>query len=349
MSDALGSKTPGKERQILCHPTRILEQDNFTERPQKLCPIMITRLLQDAYVAGYVPLQSWLRVGTDVFDYEWDMLVILDACRTDALREVKHEYDFIETVDEKWSIGSTSKEWLENTFVEKNRKAVENTAYVSANSFGRFFEEGDIDQLDYLAANGSKIVNNRLAPKLIRDDVLSAEDFLEFDLLWKEDLIGTDDSSIHPEVVTDKAISTMRSLEPDRLIVHYMQPHQPYIYTDEMEEWHTNPFQYLKNGGDFETVWDAYVENLRFILDHLEVLLTNADADSVLVTADHGELFGEWGLHAHALGIPHPKLRKVPWVWTEATDENTHTPDSYESRTLSSDQSKSRLKDLGYL
>lgn len=139
-------------------------------------------------------------------------------------------------------MGSIPKEWLENTFVENNRDTIENTAYVSANSLARFFEADDIDQLDYLGSNGSRIVNNRLVRSLVRDDLLHAEDFFDFDLLWQEDLIGTNDSLIHPEAVADRAISTMGSRQPEQLIVHYMQPHQSYIFTEEKEEWHKKPF-----------------------------------------------------------------------------------------------------------
>lgn len=46
------------------------------------------------------------RLGTNVFTRDWDLLVILDACRVDAMREVAGEYEFIQKVDSIRSVGA---------------------------------------------------------------------------------------------------------------------------------------------------------------------------------------------------------------------------------------------------
>jgi hypothetical protein len=47
--------------------------------------------------------------------------------------------------------------------------------------------------------------------------------------------------------------------------------------------------------GDEEEIWESYIENLRYVLDHVEVLLENVDAEEVAISADHGNAKGEWG------------------------------------------------------
>lgn len=143
----------------------------------------------------------------------------------------------------------------------------------------------------------------------------------EFQSFEKVDGIEIDTESgsttcFPPDLVTAKAIEISREREPDRLIVHYMQPHTPYISEaidrGKLYEYENSPFNYLKGGGDKSLVWDSYLKNLELALDSVETLLCNIDSDKTVITADHGELFGEWGLHSHIYGIPHPNLRSVP-------------------------------------
>jgi len=37
--------------------------------------------------------------GTPIYEREWDVLVVLDACRLDLMEGVADEYEFIERVD----------------------------------------------------------------------------------------------------------------------------------------------------------------------------------------------------------------------------------------------------------
>jgi glucan phosphoethanolaminetransferase (alkaline phosphatase superfamily) len=97
-------------------------------------------------------------------------------------------------------------------------------------------------------------------------------------------------------------------------------------------------------------VFDLYVQNLRYVLDHVERLLNNIDAETVVLTADHGELFGEWGLYSHHACVPHPALRKVPWVRTTANDSQSHNPPIERSDVDRVERiSNEKLAALGYL
>lgn len=307
----------------------------------------ITTELLGLYVSTISIAQSRLRFGTNIYNEDWDGLVILDACRVDALQEVQHEYDFLSSIDSRWSRGSTSKEWLENTFTTEYADEIASTAYISANPFMQELDGSPPDPSGYNPARNSSTANNNMISKLVRDDVVSLDEFGEAIELW--DLVtGDDDPQTHPSPVTDCAITTGRNSDYDRYIIHYMQPHHPF-YQDRSKPWNDAPFAYLKNSGSFEEVWDAYIDNLRLVLNHVETLLDNFDAEKVVITSDHGELFGEWGLYSHKVGIPHPNLRKVPWVETTASDTESYQPD-YEitDERASEDEIHDRLEALGY-
>lgn len=96
-------------------------------------------------------------------------------------------------------------------------------------------------------------------------------------------------------------------------------------------------------------IWNSYKSNLRYVLDSVEILLQNIEADSVVLSADHGNAFGELGLYGHPINKPAPVLRRVPWVQVEAEDSQTYFPDyDTETQNQAADVSK-RLRDLGYL
>ena len=67
---------------------------------------------------------SWIQPGKNIFEEDWDLLVILDACRIDALREFESEYDFINSIDSRWSVGSTSKEFINRTYTQEYQNEI---------------------------------------------------------------------------------------------------------------------------------------------------------------------------------------------------------------------------------
>jgi len=156
-----------------------------------------------------------------------------------------------------------------------------------------------------------------------------------------------------PEFVTDRAISVGRSHDYDRLIVHYLPPHNPYraraITTGrDLESYEHRPFDHLRDGGDRSVVWSSYLDELRWGLSDVGVLLENVDAEKAVVTADHGELFGSVGLYSHPTGVPHPNLRRVPWAETTAVDTHTYEP-HYDAPTDSgAEPNLEQLEHLGY-
>ena len=67
----------------------------------------------------------------------------------------------------------------------------------------------------------------------------------------------------------------------------------------------------------------------------------------MVITADHGELFGEWGLFGHMAELPVGPLLRVPWARAAASDERTHDPSEYD-RTEDALSVDDRLTALGY-
>lgn len=118
-------------------------------------------------------------------------------------------------------------------------------------------------------------------------------------------------------------------------IVHFMQPHasfrsEPAWFERAIGEdsWSANVWKRLRNGEFTEReVWEAYADNLRWVLeDGISPLQSNCDG-TIALTADHGNAMGEWGFYGHPLGCPINAVRTVPWKTIDGTDEGTLRPD----------------------
>jgi len=144
-----------------------------------------------------------------------------------------------------------------------------------------------------------------------------------------------------------------------------MQPHHPFVPDPVAGDdglartgSHTNtgnPWVLLRRGEvSVERVRRAYRANLRHVLAEVATLLANVDG-RIAITADHGNLFGEWGLYGHPMETPVPALLAVPWTTASGTDRETRSPalDPPEplpvSRVYGADGDAERLDALGYL
>lgn len=312
---------------------------------------MIGRLAYGVAERGYplynglsMTLSSRLQLGTNVFTKDWDVCVVLDTCRYDALQAVAPEFEFVEEVGSLWSVGSATSEWMANTFVESYSEELSETVYVSQNS------------------HSTTVLENREFPEQEKQSIgawtkwntVRPDAFLHLDEPWKwtSDEVRTRQSM---EAVTDRAISLYTDYEPGRLLVHYLPPHHPYRADAleeerELEAHERDPFTYLRKGGSVETVWRSYLQDLRMGLEEVEILLSSIDAEDVVITADHGDGFGELGvLYSHPNGVFHPAVRRVPWVETSARKRCEHEPRTeMPAETLDSDPTE-QLRNLGYL
>lgn len=289
--------------------------------------IAVLKLWEGALIRFGDRVWNW---GTPVYEADWDVLVVLDACRPDLLSEVIGEYDFLPaTVDTHDSPASQSAEWMEKTFAPAYEEAVARTAYVTGNPFSRALDGDRFARLDEV-----------------------------WRYAWDDDFGG-----IPPRPVTERAVVAGRETDVDRLVVHYMQPHVPFR-SEAFDAGHTLEealdgengddayvWYRLRDGDiDLDAVWTAYRDTLRWVLDDVAVLLENVDAPEVVVTADHANAVGEWGVYEHPPTVPVPAVKRVPWVRITATDRGGFDPDIEppETNATTDEEIERRLTALGY-
>lgn len=316
-------------------------------------PGTAAKFVQDNYspIRGQVVFfTSRYPIGTNVLDLDWDVLIILDTCRVDALQSVAEEYYFIDDIEQIWSVGGHSGEWMAHTFDREYEEVLSNMAYLSANPHTKSVLEHDMNAEDKHIKRLSRYG---------KWDLVSPSEFGRIEHIWKHKITGEENPYDHidgytpPRYVTDRGITVSRNHDFDRIILHYIQPHRPYLADAlancrDPHDYEKEPWEYMRKTGDRETVFKSYLDESRFVLDDVEKLLNNIDAETVAISADHGEAFGEYNVFEHHAGSLHPYIRRVPWVTTEATDSQTHRP-RLDSITTSERSAEELLKQLGYM
>lgn len=282
------------------------------------------------YRVGWDRLSKLENSGTNVFEKEWDVLIILDGCRYDTFQEIVSDNTINgfndECIRRFRSVGSNSEEWLENTFTANYQRYIKNTIYVTGNPFSEYYLDDD--------------------------------QFAILDEVWKSSWdknIGT----IRAEPITDHAIYNWRNETPSKMIVHYMQPHFPCVPNPKFnsginidrigKSWESVWDMLRKGEADKEEVYELYSQNLKYVLDSVNKLTQNIDAQNIVITADHGNSFGSWGLYGHPRA-PIADIRDVPWYRTSGNDIADYEPKlDYKRRGKIQSSIEEKLSDLGYL
>lgn len=263
---------------------------------------------------------------------DWDSLLILDGCRYDMFTE---RIDLPGTLESRISLGSSSEEFMERNFVDEQ---FHDTVYVSANPF--------IPKLGLNEGTFHAVVE-------LLDD-------------WDEQL-----QTVRPDTVAEAAREAHEQYPNKRLIVHFMQPHTPFIgglgremvgggwTMDHDVEDDPGIWDRLRDGEDvpLERVWEAYKENLDIVLEEVEPLLSDLNGKSV-ITADHGNLVGERlspiptrQKYGHPYGVHAEELVKVPWFVIQGSNRREISSDSpveSNDETVSDEELEDRLEALGY-
>jgi len=170
-----------------------------------------------------------------------------------------------------------------------------------------------------------------------------------------------------------RAIKAHQQYPNKRLIVHFMQPHYPFIHGDSADSDGLDLLRSKARGddsenetdrdvwsrlakGDFthEEVWEGYHANLELVLQEVTTLISELDGFSV-ITSDHGNALGEraWpvpiSVYGHPNGVDIDALREVPWYECEYETRRDITKDqqSIENSEVKSDIDD-RLEALGY-
>lgn len=273
---------------------------------------------------------------------DWNILIILDACRYDYFEEIYQKY-LEGNLKKVNSLASTTNVWLKKIFECED---YDNTVYVSANP----------------RVNGKRIEAVR--------GFIATDIFFKVVDVWDEGWNKKLDT-VTPKIV-GKATRMARAKYPNkRIISHFMQPHFPYLSLpgigtglsgprssvkkrqNEEEKMGEKVWKYISNlaiylfgserisyysnkvGGifgsqsneltNFELVVQkrgirglrkAYRKNLESALKEISKLAKRLPGKMV-ITSDHGELLGENGSYGHKPNCDHPILREVPWLEIE--------------------------------
>lgn len=287
---------------------------------------------------------------------EWDVCLVLDACRWDLWKEVVlPKWDAIPAVDtprltkSHYSVGSASVEWINETFADSHESHWKRTGYVTGNphtartpEFSKQFADESVYPLQ-----------GRGLPYL--------------DEVWA-DQWGEGFETVPPGPMTERGFYAWNNRERygfDKLIVHYMQPHIPFRQSDWSDGWRNtlafgeNPM-HMDRKGDWEKLrdgeiditefWNAYKDNLLWVLEEVNRWIEETNA-RILITSDHGNAKGEWGFWGHPPGNPLPCLRKVPWVIVDGVGDNKMEVEVPGTPPVNAGQDpnvQERLEALGY-
>lgn len=252
-------------------------------------------------------------------DTDWDLLIVLDACRYDTLAGIAEGA----VVECAVSPVSSTPEFL--TAVGET-ELFNDTVYVSANP-----------QTDEFRPSNSLVKHVPL-----------------YDEGWDDDL-----STVPAERVYETATAAVR--EGERTVAHTIQPHYPHVYRYDGEvrpvvgglhpnefDWtnkHPNLQGLLVNGRfNLEDAHASYVSAVRHAWEeaHRTATILSDEGYRVVVTSDHGELFGEWGFAEHPVGVRLKRVVEVPWIEYSPRLERADNSNV-------GDDVQGRLQSLGYV
>lgn len=269
--------------------------------------------------------QTYNPAGSGIFNKDWDNLIILDACRYDYFDELA---DLPGMTTYRYSLAPATYQFIRANFTEKK---VHDTVYVSSN--GWFLQ-----LKDEIGAEVHKFIN-----------LLSDEKSIEQS--------GEETKVPSPEAVTTHALRAFQDYPNKRLIVHYLQPHHPFIgprgkqYSDLDSSSLVEVVDASKKGD--KKLQYAYRENLEIVLEEIELLLKQLEGKTV-VTADHGEMLSDrhdyWPSkdYGHHPGIFNDATVKVPWhVYENGERREPISEDPGPSKIVDADLDE-HLHNLGY-
>ncbi|WP_323174772.1 hypothetical protein [Natrialba sp. PRR66] len=279
---------------------------------------------------------------------EWDYCLVLDACRYDVFSEVYDEY-LDGTLEKRRSIGSSTPEWASRTFT-----GTHDLAYFSGNPFindlGIPLNElkwGASCDYEWTASDHIETVFDvwksgwdddlgTVPPESIADAFHSNQSAVE----------QADRTVLHYMQPHAPYLSRGKGQKLKQIQKGIRRQEEAEAETDTVSDGGTlsslsdtirpkvesrledselaqkaglwlelDPTELVKNGTR-ETALELYEENLRIALESVADLVSELDG-RVIVTADHGEAFGEQGVWEHHIETYIPPLMEVPWLEVE--------------------------------
>jgi hypothetical protein len=256
--------------------------------------------------------------GTNVFDEDWDTLIILDACRYDIFAE---RADLPGQLEHRYSRGAATPEFVRGNF--ENRQ-LHDVVYVTGNSWY-------LKLRDEIDAEVHAVYNpDHRTPEPVTEQALDA-------------------LADHP----NKRL-VVHYIPPHHPFVGPTADQHLPSYENQLD----GLFERIKSGeidvpGD--VLRQAYTENLERVLPEVERLINTLDGRTV-VTADHGELLGDRSSpipmadYGHHEGLHVEELVKVPWHVSERGSRRETVADEPRENTAGpvTDDVDEQLRQLGY-
>jgi len=282
---------------------------------------------------------------TLIHNTNWDVLIIIDACRYDYFKKYYKEFlgnkgNLQKVISpSEWSFG-----WMVETFGDKDWKdVVFLKSWVSGYILSK--EEFDMESKDWKITDLIKRLKyQRYTKTKFFETVINMQ-------------TGKEYTALHPKVVDDYAYKAIDENPNKKIIIYYRQLHEPYFYwldrekehEDEPELWRENRFSklyrfvyinflqkilsseqiwtitnrlgmqpngpvgslWLKHG--WEGVKKGYTEDLKLVLPYVKKLIDSYPDKTIVVTSDHGELLGEHGKFGHEGNKRYKEIIEVPW------------------------------------
>lgn len=217
-----------------------------------------------------------------VLNEDWDNLVILDACRYDTFKSV----NFISgDLKKNISPGTMTPEWLHRNF----SGMYPGIQYISSNPWVNKAE------VTFDQDRGVKYNSGEHFPDII--PVYNVE---------------SEKNTPVPESVAEEALDNLNSNK--RSIIHFMQPHTPFIGQYDLTSEKTGYHNLKEKGYTDEQIKKAYRSNLERVLEAVEKILLPDLEGKTVITSDHGEHLGEYGIYGHEYGLYTSELLEVPWL-----------------------------------
>lgn len=259
---------------------------------------------------------------------DWDNLIVLDACRYDIFQD---SYEDTRKLDGelKKVHSNASHTW---NFLKKNfRNDNSDTVYVTASPMATGY----------------------------------GEHFHDIDHVWKRKW-NNQKRTVLPKDVTEAALKANERYPNKKILIHYMQPHYPFIgeKAEDLEVmgsfeygsrenpsiWERMQFENL----DRQKVIAAYKENLQEVISELAKLEEELEGKTV-VTSDHGNLLGSkvglapMKIYGHPPGVRDEELRSVPWLELSTKKRKEVEKEEKDKVTDHNEEEiKDKLSDLGY-
>jgi len=256
---------------------------------------------------------------------DWDILIILDACRYDFFKGTHSSYlKGGKHLEKVVSPATWTLEWLVKTFSDDY---LDDVIYISGNP-----------QCNSIKPR----VQYHMKGRYYRFD--GKQHFFKIENVflnhWDKEI-----QNCHPSSINKQFMKSLLKHKDKKFILHYNNPHLPYFSMKEGVDFLDKKKTSIEKGMQFlfpeltyykinRYLWKTpssvkeaiyrkhgmqliklfYLKDLQLALKHISSILSTTNKKMV-ITADHGEMLGEHGKYGHPHGNRDKQQIDVPW-WT---------------------------------